>query len=201
MVRRVRSEPRVKRQGGRLDEPLKQRLVGAAVLAALAILVLPLMLDDSGPNRTAITDSNIPPMPADQFSSRIVPLDTEPPPLVEGTDEPAGEDGGDAAGGRSDDAGAAGADVEAHPEAGGPRVGVTAWVVQLGSFAAHDNALQLEKRLKDAGYSAFVEQVDTDRGTVYRVRVGPELLRGEAQAVRDRLAQEVGLEGIVVRYP
>jgi cell division septation protein DedD len=46
-----------------------------------------------------------------------------------------------------------------------------------------------------------VEPVRQDGEEVYRVRVGPELLRSEAQALREKIRAETELEGIVVGYP
>ncbi len=186
-------------QAGRLQEPMRQRLVGAAVLAALLILVIPLLLDDSERREKGITTSNIPPRPQGEFGSSVVPLDTRmPAPAVDAAEVelvPADaplvtEPLSPVPPGTADEATGA-----------GQRIGVSAWVVQLGSFAAAENAAALEKRVKDAGYSAFVEQLQTGEGQVFRVRVGPELLRADAQSIRDRLESEINLKGIVVRYP
>ncbi|MCC7412069.1 MAG: SPOR domain-containing protein [Gammaproteobacteria bacterium] len=203
------------RQSGRVDQVLRQRLVGAAVLAAIGVIVLPLLLDDSERGNVVITQTNIPPRPADAFSSRIVPLDTHSPapPVVQddatttaaaaapvpAQPPPAAVAAGEQTPQVTPAAGTAAADARGQVA---PRVGVSAWVVQLGSFAAQANAEGLEKRLKDSGYSAFVEKVVADDGqTVYRVRVGPELLRADAKALRDRLEGEINVKGIVVRYP
>ncbi len=76
-----------------------------------------------------------------------------------------------------------------------------AWVVQLGVFGNLKTAIDLREQLRKAGHSAFTEEVTTPQGKALRVRVGPELDRAKAQAVRDRLARETGQEGIVVAYP
>jgi DedD protein len=55
--------------------------------------------------------------------------------------------------------------------------GLTAWVVQLGSFSSQENASGLVKQLQKEGYPAFLEQLDSGNGVVYRVRVGPEVLQ------------------------
>ncbi|MEX2525530.1 MAG: SPOR domain-containing protein [Gammaproteobacteria bacterium] len=79
--------------------------------------------------------------------------------------------------------------------------GLTAWVVQIGSFSQQDNANKLVKRLQESGYPAFIEPLKQDAGTVYRVRIGPELLRSDANAVKEKLEQELDMEGIVLEYP
>ena len=76
-----------------------------------------------------------------------------------------------------------------------------AWVVQLGVFGNVKTAIDLREQLHKAGYSAFTEEVTVPQGKALRVRVGPELDRATAQAVRDRLARETGHDGIVVAYP
>ena len=76
-----------------------------------------------------------------------------------------------------------------------------AWVVQLGVFGNLKTAIDLRERLRKAGHSAFTEEITTPQGKALRVRVGPELDRAKARALRDRLAAQTGQEGIVVAYP
>lgn len=58
------------------DSSLKQRLVGAIVLVFLGVIVIPMLLGGEGP--APITQSNIPPPPKSEFSSKIIPLDEVP---------------------------------------------------------------------------------------------------------------------------
>jgi DedD protein len=76
-----------------------------------------------------------------------------------------------------------------------------AWVVQLGVYGNLKTAIDLRERLRKAGHSAFTEEVATPHGKALRVRVGPDLDRAAAQALRDRLARETGHDGIVMAYP
>lgn len=78
---------------------------------------------------------------------------------------------------------------------------LSGWVVQLASLASKDNALALRERLRGLGYTAFVEETTTAQGVLYRVRVGPELERANAETLRNRLEQQVQIKGIVSRYP
>lgn len=82
-----------------------------------------------------------------------------------------------------------------------PRTGVTAWVVQVGSFTTQANADGLVERLKQAGYTAFIEPLGDGDKPTYRVRVGPELTKLTAQRIRDEIAKKIELKGIVMRYP
>ncbi len=85
-----------------------------------------------------------------------------------------------------------------HPPAAS---GLHAWVVQLASLSRESNAVVLRDRLRRAGFKAFVERVRVNGKPVFRVRVGPELDRDRAEALRRRLQQTRNLHGIVLTYP
>jgi len=70
------------------------------------------------------------------------------------------------------------------------------FVVQLAAFADDKGANSLANRLKKSGYTAYVEPVETTRGTLWRVRVGGYGTREAATAARDKLKAE-GHNGIV----
>ncbi len=80
-------------------------------------------------------------------------------------------------------------------------VGLSAWVVQLGSFSSKENAESLNKRLKEAGFRSFVEPLQQNNSTNYRVRVGPEIKPHEAQKIKNKLNKSMDMKGIVVEYP
>ncbi len=46
-----------------------------------------------------------------------------------------------------------------------------------------------------------MEPLKTTVKTVYRVRVGPELLRADADKILANIKSKMKLEGIVLRYP
>ena len=94
-----------------------------------------------------------------------------------------------------------GAVAAAPPATDKQRLGVTAWAIQLGSFSSEENAKLLEQRLKGQGFKAFVEKLYMRPGTVFRVRVGPELDEAKAKQLQARLEKEISLKGILVRYP
>lgn len=70
------------------------------------------------------------------------------------------------------------------------------FVVQLAAFADDKGANSLANKLKKVGYAAFVEPVQTSRGTLWRVRVGGYSSRPDAEAARAKLKGE-GYNGIV----
>ncbi|MBK7792215.1 MAG: SPOR domain-containing protein [Betaproteobacteria bacterium] len=71
------------------------------------------------------------------------------------------------------------------------------FVVQLAAFADDKGANALAGKLKKSGYAAYVEPVQTSRGTLWRVRVGGYAARADAEAARAKLKAE-GQNGIVV---
>ncbi|MGR8921553.1 MAG: SPOR domain-containing protein, partial [Gammaproteobacteria bacterium] len=81
-----------------------------------------------------------------------------------------------------------------------PRADVDAWTVQLGSFSDDANARRLIDKLRKAGHPAYLERRVDGEKTVFKVRVGPQIRREEAEQVRDRLEQEFALKGMLVRY-
>ena len=201
-----------------MERRLKERLIGAAVLVMLAVIFIPMILDNSVETETSIQGTNIPPRPETEFSSRISPLDESQMQLESVPDEieVIKEDVVELL----DESPKEVPDVPAEPESKpeleivpkpavekteSEPMGVTAWVVQLGSFSSEANANALNKKLRDAGYPSFVEPLRQQSGSMaYRVRVGPELLRSDAQALKgklDKILKKEKIKGLVVRYP
>jgi DedD protein len=60
-----------------MDSALKQRLLGAVVLIALAIIFVPMFLSGSGPKQESETvNLQIPPAPDREFETRVLPVET-----------------------------------------------------------------------------------------------------------------------------
>lgn len=71
-----------------MDSALKQRLIGAAVLIALAVIFVPMFLSGSPPGTETVTENlSIPPAPEREFQTRVVAAEggkaTAPAPLAE----------------------------------------------------------------------------------------------------------------------
>ncbi|KOR44636.1 sporulation protein [Xanthomonas oryzae] len=82
-----------------------------------------------------------------------------------------------------------------------PAASAVGFAVQLGAFARAEDADALRDRVRAAGFSAFVEQVRTDKGALNRVRVGPVANRGDAEQLRAQVAAKVGISGMVRPHP
>ncbi|MBV6839796.1 SPOR domain-containing protein [Xanthomonas euvesicatoria] len=82
-----------------------------------------------------------------------------------------------------------------------PAASAVGFAVQLGAFGRAEDADALRDRVRAAGFSAFVEQVRTDKGALNRVRVGPVANRSDAEQLRAQVAAKVGISGMVRPYP
>lgn len=210
-----------------MQRRLKERLIGAAVLVMLAVIFIPMVLDDTSHTESTITETNIPAKPDTEFNSRIVPLSDSGEPEtsapntgeIKTTETPAPETGDITTAEASREEADTGAVAETEtngeeeaaaasevksgekPSSGKGDIGLTAWVVQLGSFSSENNANSLNDKLRKAGFSSFVEPIKQGSKVIYRVRVGPELRRSDAQALRDHLRRNMKLDGMILSYP
>jgi DedD protein len=75
------------------------------------------------------------------------------------------------------------------------------WAVQVGAFQARNDADAQRDRLRGAGFAAFVDTVRAEKGTLYRVRVGPEAQRANAEKLRDAIKARFQLDGLIVAHP
>lgn len=82
-----------------------------------------------------------------------------------------------------------------------PAAAAPGWVVQVGVFSTPAKANELRDRLKQAGFAAFVEQVQASTGPAHRVRVGPTSRKPDSETVRDQIKAKLGLTGLVVNHP
>ncbi len=203
-----------------MDNHLKQRLVGAVVLVALAVIFIPMLLE--GPDRTLVPDMGE--MPEPEVLAPELPLEPFPPgdepgpalraivsdavaPPVDDKAEP------DAAPAASPEAATAAAAESAPPAveqpapaatpapataSSAPPAVVDAWVVQVVSLSSKANALALRDKLRKGGFATQVEEARIEGKTRYRVRVGPFLERGEAEQARKQLAERFGHKGRVL---
>lgn len=199
-----------------MDEPLKQRLVGAAVLVLLAVIFIPMILDRPSEPEVRIEHPTLPARSEDEFSSRIVPLTEPKTPLASAEARrqvvPESEPARPAAPAEPPKPVTAAARPPAtekksvpvpapEPEAPKAESAPAAWAIQLGSFSSAENAVALRDKLKKMGYVAFIETARVDGKEITRVFVGPELARERAGELVKKLQAETDLKGMVVQYP
>ncbi|MBL4606665.1 MAG: SPOR domain-containing protein [Pseudomonadales bacterium] len=77
---------------------------------------------------------------------------------------------------------------------------IPAWTVQLASFLKKDNAINLRNVLRKQNEKAYIKEKSSPGGRIYRVYVGPMLKEGDASVVQKRLRQTHDLQGMVRPY-
>jgi len=161
-----------------VDTTLKQRLIGGAVLVALAVIFLPMLVQGPAPDSgVADVSTRVPPTPGGEYETRELPLvpgaadPALPAPATETASAPAGTAPQDvappAAAGKPDPAEAAGQ-----------------WAVTFGAYASARDADTVLSRLRQAGLEGFREEAELNGRKAWRVRVGPYPDRALAEAGR-----------------
>jgi len=205
-----------------MERALKERIVGAAVLVLIAVLVVPVFLDGPADEAEVVSETVMLPGQNEQALKRqtiVLERDrSEPvptaggeeaapaaaaaasgPPADEETPAPARQQPAAAADpARAEPAGASTAPPPRDAQATQSSTGM--WAVQLGSFSNLENAERLAAELRGKGYAAFLSKLDGSEGTLHRVRIGPQKDRDSAEKVAARLAAD-GHKGQVVPHP
>jgi DedD protein len=191
-----------------LDNGLKQRMVGALVLLALAVIFLPMLLSRQDELRHVVVDAPAmpaaPAMPQIELQPVTVPepqiLSEEPVPAQPGEGravEPVAPEPALAPVAKPEavvavPAKSAAATVSRLDANSLP----VSWSVQLASLSSRSGAESLQKTLRSQGYNAYIRHVDG----MNRVFVGPLIERAEADRLRDQLKRQHKLNGFVVRF-
>jgi DedD protein len=201
-----------------MEVRVRERLIGALVLVAIVVLIVPAILKGRDPAPAVSSDpaprrqvevpiSGATPAPEEQV---LVP-EPEPP---EATPEvaPAPAPGPGAAGGAAKPSAlpppaptskpqGSVSDTPAKPQEPPASAATTsAWAVQLGAFSNQSKAEQLVVELRQRRYAAFVLEYRAGGQVLYRVRVGPEQDRARAVEIAARLAKD-GFQPVVARHP
>ena len=182
---------------------LKQRLVGAVVLVALAVIFIPMLLSGGREMEMPVFGSNVPDRSEDITNIQHIDIEeiqkTQPSavnpkriPIAEGLPEPEIV---------KEKNSIIDTIVKLTEEEKKPVIKQTVWAVQVGSFNNRKNALGLKDKLRKKKVHAFVERIMKDNKAIYRVRVGPEATRKKAEALKQKLLKEFKLKGLVVKHP
>lgn len=205
-----------------MSDRFKQRLVGALVLVALAVVFLPVLFNLE-PRRPLDQTSQIPPAPEVEPVEVDEPREpevTSEPPLHEQAFQPdaASEPPSDGEGGqamspevpeteairRAAEAEEASDVPDTEPPETEPRLAESglpaAWVVQAASYRDAAGAEAMADRLMEAGFKAFVRSAEVDGAEVHRVFVGPMVLRKRAEEQKARIDASLGVDSLVLPY-
>lgn len=198
------------------ENKIKQRVVGGAVLLALAVIIIPMVLDFRKDYDQVISGTNIPPKPKD-FRVETFELNSEPQVAVpklsgEGSVEQQVaqkvEQHRQAEQKRATEKAAQAKAAESARAVQSAKVTTPktapvirdGWAVQVGSFGNENNALRLRDKIRKRGYNAFVDSVTVNGKRSHRVRVGPEVKKEKAERLKKSLQQEMGLKGLVINH-
>jgi DedD protein len=209
-----------------LDSAYKQRMVGALVLVALAVIFLPMLFSRQDEQRQVVVEApaapQAPVMPQVQVEPVVVP---EPQALPEEEPVPSEADvaaqqapsmpvqpsvpvvkpapavaAKPAAPAPAPKPVAPQPAAPGKPEVGQSRIDPTglsiSWSIQVASLGNREGAEALQKKLRSQGYNSYIRSADGKN----RVFIGPLIERAEADRLRDLLDRQQGLKGFVTRF-
>jgi DedD protein len=188
-----------------VDTRLRQRVVGAAVLTTLAIIILPMLLDGTSEDRAQVM-SAIPEPPVielkklsmedvrremramEQESAALLPVLQEDDPVP-----PAAKESAPATAQKTPSKKKFELDQNLLP---------VSWTLQLGSFQNPNNAMRLRQQLREADYRSYIIQskADGQGGDIFRVYVGPMLQKEDLEKIAAAVKIQFELEGQISRY-
>ncbi|HSC68210.1 MAG TPA: SPOR domain-containing protein [Cellvibrio sp.] len=202
-----------------MKESVKHRLIGAAVLTAIAVLFLPSFFKDRQQYQVN-TSSQIPGKPsitAVDFNEPKRPADIEPAPAPETMFVP-------------DEAEAVVAEQIPPSEQTAPTLAVAAssqfassskatatsaavpaiplnaqgladaWVIQVASLSGQEAANKLRDQLQAEGHKAYVRTVPGANAAIYRVFIGPKQDKAQAVAIKLQLDKRLKVNSLVLPF-
>lgn len=161
---------------------LKERLLGALVLIALAVIFVPFLLEEKRP-AAPISDKIITPEPPAPVKSIVEkPVAPKlPPSLNEQQKQQVASNNNNL------------------PNSGltlNPEGGVDAWAIQVATFGDSANAKRLLSELERKQYHAYWRKING----MAVVFVGPYISQNEGRQVQDKLLQQQGLKTLLTSY-
>lgn len=179
-----------------LASPLQNRLVGTLILVALAVIIIPEVLDGKKEQPVDPIET-IPLKPESEealqqpnaLSDELVaePVEEEQPQeeteVTAEAAEPIAENKGLKAPPREP--------VEAEIDG-------KAWVIQLGAFSKEESVKKLVEQLRGRGYAAYSEK--SASGNITRLLIGPDTSEAELEKQLAPLKELTGLNGKIMTY-
>lgn len=188
-----------------MNDGLKQRVVGAVVLVALAVIFLPMLLDFSG-GRHIDKTSRIPEPPLVEpvaFAEPSRPDSTrypKPPERAFRLDESRAEVEQAQLTTELQAAPQPELQQESQPEPPGltERGVLAGWVIQVGAFRDMERAAKLESSLQQDGYKAYRQE---NRGrALHFVYVGPDARKSSLLQAQKKIDRKYRLKSKILRF-
>jgi DedD protein len=203
----------------------KHRIAGAIILVSLAVIFVPMLLDESKPPAENPTLAQIPARDAPASETKVVvmpvpapePAKTQtaiadaapeqsaphsPLAVLEKTETPKVVEAkaAPAVEKKNDTSAAKPKPVVAKANEIADKLS-KGWVVQVGTFANTENAGRLREKLKNHGFAVNAESVAFQGGKAIRLRVGPFPDKSAAAKAQAQLQKELNIQGLVLAYP
>lgn len=183
-----------------MNQHMKQRLVGLAIVFSLAVIFLPMILD--GPDfekktlNVEIPDQPVLEMRTD-FAQKMIELRAKADELP--VLEP-----------RFVDENSHQTENRFKPQTqknqtrnnvNENRIGGDSWILQVGSFQDKEKALSQRNAIRQAQIAAvFIEQFNLDNRTNYRVRLGPFLTYEQSKIAKNKIHAKYNIDGLIMKY-
>jgi DedD protein len=203
-------------------ESVKHRLIGAAVLTAVAVLFLPSFFKDRQQYQVN-TDSQIPGRPsitAVDFNEPQQPEGIESAPAPEAMFVPENNDAPvaelavpppETAEAKPAQQSASSVSVSAQASSAAKADQVPAlplnaqglpeaWVIQVASLSSQEGANKLRDQLQVEGHKAYVRAVPSANGNIYRVFIGPRQDKAQLQAIKTQLDKRLKVNSLVLPF-
>lgn len=208
-----------------MDDGLKQRIVGAIVLVAIAMIFLPMLFDDNGSNNQEESRQIPEPPKAPDLAAMDHDTVAEKIPTVETADQHQQKTW------QAQDNTTSNFDEEEPPAAVAepisdaaqkPVVNTTvtpaplpdavkidenglpeSWTLQVGMFGDKTNAQALSEKLVKKGYQSYVREIkDANGSSTFKVFVGPDVQKARLQETMKKLLtikQELHISGVLLK--
>lgn len=196
------------KEDARPDFNPKHRIVGAIIIVALVVIVVPMIFNERQPP-SEIKDISETSVHGEMTDTKMV---VTPVAGEESQAKPAGETAAKAVPPAPIAASAPKpevkpvAPVENPPPAKKPKTVMAekitkGWIVQVGTFSNTDNAVRLREKLKSHGHTVHTETVTVAGKKAMRLRVGPFHDKEQAARAQAQIRKEANVSGTVQTYP
>jgi DedD protein len=171
-----------------VSDGLKQRIVGAIVLGAIGVILLPLLLDFTDPHKID-RSSIIPPVPS--IDAVKVVTAKRPAEIKDSSEVDKVFDVSRLQPVKEKDTQYHGLDKSGFPQR---------WYLQVGSYEDQGAAKQLKQTLLDKQYKTFLKTVKIQKSVFHRVYIGPKIDRQSAIADKVKIDKLLATDSIVLKY-
>ncbi|WNO10986.1 SPOR domain-containing protein [Teredinibacter sp. KSP-S5-2] len=170
-----------------MDDGLKQRIIGAFVLLAIAVIFVPVLFDKE---RIEPLDRTTQLPPAPHIEPIIIqePEPTKAPEEAKPAEKMFLPDDSEPVDDRND--------IPRLNEKGVPN----AWVLQVASFRFEGHAKQFKEKLNADGYKAYTQVVQTKHGKMVRVFVGPKMNKSSLLKDKEAIEKKHKTSSMILKY-